>query len=137
MARAARDRGVDAAQTSTAAAIASAAPASSQPNRRAAAPRPSRAPPPRARSRPRTASGTFPGVPGNRGPRSPAPCRRDPGHTPPSRPPKRGQGPLGPSFWRDPSSPYHTLPGTPATHDLRTCPFILNSGLLDCTPFTF
>lgn len=39
MARAARDRGVDAAQTETAAAMASRAPASSQPGRRAA-PRP-------------------------------------------------------------------------------------------------
>lgn len=42
MARAARDRGVDAAQTSTAAAMASRAPASSQPGRRAAPPRPHR-----------------------------------------------------------------------------------------------
>lgn len=40
MARAARDRGVDAAQTGTPAAMASRAPASSQPGRRAAQPRP-------------------------------------------------------------------------------------------------
>lgn len=50
----------------------------------------------RAQPRPRSTHGTFPGVPRNRGPRSPAPCGGDPGRTPPSRPPRRGRELLGP-----------------------------------------
>lgn len=83
MARAARDRGAgDAAQTRAAAAMASAAQRSAR--LFPAGPQSRPAPP---ASRPRPARGTFPGVPGNYGPGSPAPCRGGPGRTQPSRPP--------------------------------------------------
>lgn len=128
MARAARDRGVDAAQTGIAAAMASRAPP--LPSRAA-----SRPAPPAPRLRP--ARGTFPGVPGNHGPRlqpstppfQPSTLQRGP-RPHPTEPTSRNlrDHPSG-----DLGTPKPHLPRflTPATQNWRICPFILNSVLFN------